>query len=77
MALIYWVALFFFPEKSAGRAAFSSEVCVDMTGGGGGEGPGGAGPTRGAVVATGSESDEASGAGDEHGASWGFLEERG
>ena len=30
MALIHWVALSFFPEKSEGRAAFSSAVCEDM-----------------------------------------------
>ena len=30
MALIHRVALSFFPEKSEGRAAFSSVVCEDM-----------------------------------------------
>ena len=30
MALIQQVALSFFPEKSEGRAAFSSAVCKDM-----------------------------------------------
>ena len=30
MALIQRVASSFFPEKSAGRAAFSSAVCEDM-----------------------------------------------
>ena len=35
MALIQWVASLFFPEKSEGRAAFSSAVCEDMGGGAG------------------------------------------
>ena len=47
----------FLPEKLAGRAAFSSEVCEDITGGA--VGARGTGPT----VGTGSR--EASGAGDE------------
>ena len=45
MALIQWVASLFFPEKSKGRAAFSSAVCEDM-----GVGAGvarGAGPVTG------------------------------
>ena len=45
MALIQWVASSFFPEKSEGRAAFSSAVCNDM-----GVGTGvvrGAGPVTG------------------------------
>ena len=45
MALIQWVALSFFPEKSAGRAAFNSAVCEDMGGG--------AGVARGAGPVTG------------------------
>ena len=45
MALIQQVASSFFPEKSAGRVAFSSAVCKDL-----GVGAGGA---RGAGVVTG------------------------
>ena len=45
MALIHWVASLFLPEKLAGRAAFSSEVCEDMTGGT--VGAGGVEPTVG------------------------------
>ena len=45
MALIHRVESSFFPEKSAGRAAFSSAVCKDMGGG--------AGVTRGAGPVTG------------------------
>ena len=33
MALIHQVVSSFLPEKSAGRVAFSSEVCGDLTGG--------------------------------------------
>ena len=44
MALIQQVASSFFPEKSEGRAAFSSAVCEDMGGG--------AGVTRGMGVVT-------------------------
>ena len=45
MALIQQVASSFFPEKSAGRAAFSSAVCEDMGIG--------AGVARGAGLVTG------------------------
>ena len=45
MALIQQVALLFFPEKSEGRAAFSSAVCKDMRVGAGG--------ARGAGLVTG------------------------
>ena len=45
MALIQWVALSFFPEKSGGRAVFSSAVCDDMGVG--------AGVTRGVGPVTG------------------------
>ena len=66
------MALSSFPEKSAGRAALSSEVCEDMTGGlGGAESTGPTGVTGG----TGSE--EASGAGEKGCASWGFLDKQG
>ena len=67
MALIHQVALSFLPEKSAGRAALSSEGCEDM---GGAVGAVGIGPTVGAGD-TGSR--EASGARGEGGMGWGFL----
>ena len=54
-----------FPEKSAGRAAFSSTECEDMVGAGG---------TRGVGLVTGGEGitgDEGI-AGDEGGKGWGF-----
>ena len=47
MALIHRVASSFFPEKSEGRAAFSSAVCEDMGVG--------AGFTRGTGPVTGGE----------------------
>ena len=47
MALIQRVASSSFPEKSEGRAAFSSAVCEDMGGG--------AGVTRGRFPGMGSE----------------------
>ena len=47
MALIHWVASSFLPEKSAGRAALSSEGCKDM---GGAMGAKGTGPAVGAGV---------------------------
>ena len=72
MALIHWMGSSFLPEKSAGRAAFSSEVCMDMARGA--VGAGGAGPAVG-VGETGSR--EASGAGDEGCSGWGFLGQRG
>ena len=56
MAFIHWVASSFLPEKSAGRAAFSSEVCEDMTGGAVG--------AMGAGFSVGSGSKGVSGAGD-------------
>ena len=59
MALIHQVASSFLSEKSAGRAAFSSEVCKDIARGA--VGAGGAGPAVG-VGDTGSR--EACGAGD-------------
>ena len=68
MALIHQVASSFLPEKLAGRAAFSSVVCEDITGGA--VGAGGAGPTVGAGD---TGSGEASDAGDEGCSSWGFL----
>ena len=68
MALIHRVALSFLPEKSAGRAALSSEGCKDMDGAVGAEG---AGP---AVGAGDTGSGEASGgAGVEGCSGWGFL----
>ena len=71
MALIHWVASSFLPEKSAGRAALSSEGCEDM---GGAMGAEGAGPT----VGTGDKgSGGASGAGVEGCSGWGFLGWRG
>ena len=45
MALIQRVASSFFPEKSEGRAVFSSAVCEDIGVGAGGAG--GAGPVTG------------------------------
>ena len=67
MALIQQVALLFFPEKSAGRAAFSSAVCEDMGVG--------AGSARGVGLVTGGfpgvGSEEVSG--DEGGKGCGFL----
>ena len=71
MALIHWVALSFLPEKLAGRAAFSLEVCKDMTGGT--VGVGGVGPAVGMGFTVGPGSGETSGAGDEGGMGWGFL----
>ena len=71
MALIHQVALLFLPEKSARRAALSSEGCEDM---GSAVGARGTGPT---VGAGGTGSGEASGAGDEGGMGWGFLCQRG
>ena len=67
MALIHQVASLFLPEKLAGRVAFSSELCEDMTGGA--VGAGGTEPAVGAEVTVGTGSREASGAGDEDGAS--------
>ena len=71
MALIHRVASLFLLEKSAGRAAFGSEVCEDM---GGAVGAGGTGTTVG-VGDTGSGG--ASGAGDKGCSGWGFLDLRG
>ena len=68
MALIQWVALSFFPEKSKGRAAFSSVVCKDMGVG--------AGVARGAgrVAGGGFPGVESEGvSGDDGGKGWGFL----
>ena len=68
MALIQRVASSSFPEKSEGRAAFSSAVCEDMGGGAGVTR--GAGPvTRGGFPGVGSEGV----LGDEGGKGWGFL----
>ena len=39
MDLIHWMTSSFFPEKSAGRVALSSEVCNDIAGGAVGVGP--------------------------------------
>ena len=71
MALIHQVASSFLPEKSAGRAALSSEVCEDM---GGAVGAEGVGPTVGAGN-TGSRG--ASGAGVKGCSGWGFLGQQG
>ena len=59
MALIHQVASSFLPEKSAGRVAFSSEVCEDIIGGT--VRARGVGPTVSAGV---TGSGEASGTGD-------------
>ena len=69
MALIHWVASLFLPEKSAGRAALSSEGCADMGGAMGAKSAGPAGDTgsRGA----------SGGAGVEGCSGWGFLGQRG
>ena len=67
MALIHWVASSFLPEKSAGRAALSSERCEDIGGAVGAEG-------TGPAVGTGDTgSREASGAGVKGCSGWGFL----
>ena len=60
MALIQQVASSFFPEKSEGRAAFSSAVCEDMGGSAGvarGTGPvtGGGFPGMGSEGVSGDE----------------------
>ena len=71
MSLIHWVASSFLPEKSAERAALSSEGCKDM---GGTVGAKGTGP----AVGTGDvESGGASGAGVKGCSGWGFLGQRG
>ena len=75
MALIHWMASSFSPEKLAERAAFSSVVCEDMTGGA--MGARGAGPTGGAWVTGGIGSDEASSVEDKGCTSWGFLDRQG
>lgn len=73
ITLIHWVASLFFPEKSAGRAAFNSVEWVDM-----GVGARVAGVVWG-VKGTGidgagvTEGDEASGSGVEVVGSWVFL----
>ena len=54
MALIQRVASSFFPEKSVGRAAFSSVLCEDMDGSTGGAGDTGA-VTGGGFPEVGSE----------------------
>ena len=71
MALIHWVASSFLPEKSAGRAALSSEGCEDM---GGAMEAEGAGP---AVGAGDIGSRGASGAGVKGCSGWGFLSQQG
>ena len=68
MALIHWVASSFLPEKSAGRAALSSEGCKDM---GGAMGAKGTGP---AVGAGDIGSRGAFGAGVEGCSGWGFQD---
>ena len=60
MALIHWVALSFLPEKSVGRAAFSSEECEDMAGGAMG--------ARGIGCVTGDEASGENGSGEASGA---------
>ena len=72
MALIHWVASSFLPEKSAGRAALSSERCKDM---GGTVGAEGAGPAVGAGD-TGSGG-ASGGAGVKGCSGWGFLGRQG
>ena len=72
MALIHQVASLFLPEKSAGRAALSSEGCEDM---GGAVGAKGTGPTVGTGV-TGSRG-ASGGAGVKGCSGWGFLGQRG
>ena len=68
MALIHWVASSFLPEKLAGRVAFSSVVCKDITGGAVGTGG------TGLVVGTGDTgSRDTSGVGDKGCSGWGFL----
>ena len=62
MALIHRVASLFLPEKSAGRAALSSEGCKDM---------------GSAVGAGDTGSGGASGAGVEGCSGWGFLGQQG
>ena len=65
----------FLPEKLAGRAAFSLEVCEDITGGT--VGARGAGPVVGMGFTMGTGSGEVSSAGDEGGMGWGFLSQWG
>ena len=65
------MALLFLPEKLAGRAAFSSEVCEDITGGS--VGAGGVEPAVGMGFTAGTGSGEAPSAGDKGGIGWGFL----
>ena len=72
MALIHRVASSFLPEKSARRAALSSEGCEDM---GGAVGTEGAGPAVG-TEDTGSRG-ASGGAGVEGGSGWGFLGQQG
>ena len=72
MALIHQVALSFFPEKSEGRAAFSSVVCEDIGGSTGGSGSAGL-VTRCGSPGVGSEGVS----GGEDGKGWGFLWQQG
>ena len=66
MALIHQVASSFLPEKSAGRAALSSEGCEDM---------GGAMEAKGAGPVMGAGSIGSRGASGVEGCSgWGFLD---
>ena len=60
-----------FARELAGRAAFSLEVCEDITGGT--VGARDAGPVVGMEFTTGTGSGEVSGAGDKGGMGWGFL----
>ena len=75
MALIHQVASLFLPEKLAGRVAFSSELCEDMTGGA--VGAGGTEPAVGAGVTVITGSGETSGVGDKGSVGWGFLGRQG
>ena len=72
MALIHQMASLFLPEKSAGRAALSSEGCKDMDATVGAEG---AGPAVG-TGDTGSGG-ASGGAGVEGCSGWGFLGRQG
>ena len=71
MALIHLVASSFLPEKLAGRAVFSLEVCEDITGGA--VGARSTVPVVGMGFTAGTGSGESSGAGDKGGMGWGFL----
>ena len=71
MALIHWVTSSFFPEKSAWRAALSSEGCEDMGGAVGAEG-GGPSVGTGDIGSRGASGAEVKGC-----SGWGFLGQQG